>query len=340
MVRKLTTEEFIEKAKTIHGDKYDYSDTIYINAKTKVAIKCKKCKKIFLQIPSKHLLGQGCPKLCYINKNRILFDDFVKKMQILHNNKYVYDEDSFNVRLSNNYKIKIFCKNCNKYFYQDLGHHVSGEGCPHCMHTRAKETLKHKYGNEHYNNREKMKNTCLKRYGKYYVQTQEFKDKARLTCLKKYGKEFSTQVQEKIKKGYETRKKNGTLATSKPEQIIKTYLSLKFINVEYQYRSKEYPFACDFYIPSKNLYIEYQGYEGHGKEPYDPSNPKHQELLNKWQQKAKEKEKLSNKKSKYSRYIEVWTVRDPLKRKTAKNNGLNWLEFFTIEEFIKWYDKN
>lgn len=208
------------------------------------------------------------------------------------------------------------------------------------MHARVKETLKYKYGDEHYNNREKMKNTCLKRYGKYYVQTQEFKDKARLTCLKKYGKEFSTQVQEKIKKGYETKKKNRTLTTSKPEQIIKTYLSLKFINIEYQYRSKEYPFACDFYIPSKNLYIEYQGYEGHGKKPYDSNNPKHIQQLLIWKQKAKEKEKLSNKKSKYSRYIEVWTVRDPLKRKTAKDNGLNWLEFFTMDEFMQWYYEN
>ena len=39
----------------------------------------------------------------------------------------------------------------------------------------------------------------------------------------------------------------------------------------------------------------------------------------------------------YKNAINVWTIRDPLKRKTAKDNGLNWLEFFTMDEFMKWY---
>ena len=40
----------------------------------------------------------------------------------------------------------------------------------------------------------------------------------------------------------------------------------------------------------------------------------------------------------YKNAINVWTIRDPLKRKTAKDNGLNWLEFFTIKKFMKWYE--
>ena len=259
-------------------------------------------------------------------------------MRILHNNRYIYDNISFNDRLNNNYKIKIFCKVCNKYFYQDLGHHMSGEGCPHCMYSRARKTLKYRYGDEHYNNKEKMRNTCLKKYGKYYVQTRDFKNKAKQTCLKKYGKEFSTQVPEKIKMNFETKKKNGTLTTSKPEQDIKKYLYTKFPNVKCQYKSEKYPFACDFYIPELDLYIEYQGYEGHGKEPFDPKNQKHLQQVSIWKQKAKEKERLSNQKSSYSRYIEVWTISDPLKRKTAKNNGLNWIEFFNMQDFMNWYD--
>ena len=55
------TEEFIKKAKEIHGDKYDYSKVNYINTNTKVCITCPKHGE-FWQIPSKHLHGHGCPK--------------------------------------------------------------------------------------------------------------------------------------------------------------------------------------------------------------------------------------------------------------------------------------
>ena len=58
--RKLTTAEFISKAKQIHGDRYDYSLVNYINYKTPVKIICKKHGE-FLQIPNKHIAGHNCP---------------------------------------------------------------------------------------------------------------------------------------------------------------------------------------------------------------------------------------------------------------------------------------
>ena len=58
---KRTKEEFIERAKKIHGDKYDYSKVEYINSKTKVCIICPKHGE-FWQEPTSHLMGVGCPK--------------------------------------------------------------------------------------------------------------------------------------------------------------------------------------------------------------------------------------------------------------------------------------
>ena len=57
---KLTTEEFIAKAKAVHGDKYDYSKVEYVKSKEKVTIICLEHGE-FLQTPQKHLFGQGCP---------------------------------------------------------------------------------------------------------------------------------------------------------------------------------------------------------------------------------------------------------------------------------------
>lgn len=58
---KLTTKEFVKKAKDIHGNKYDYSKVEYINSKTKVCIVCPKHGEFF-QRPNDHLSGYGCPK--------------------------------------------------------------------------------------------------------------------------------------------------------------------------------------------------------------------------------------------------------------------------------------
>ena len=70
----MNTEEFIKKAKEVHGDKYDYSKVEYINAKTKVCIICP-IHGEFLQIPKHHLKGCGCPSCnnSHLEKNIKLF---------------------------------------------------------------------------------------------------------------------------------------------------------------------------------------------------------------------------------------------------------------------------
>ena len=58
---KLTTEEFIKKAREVHGDRYDYSKVEYVNSTTKVCIICPKHGE-FWQRPSHHTDGRGCLK--------------------------------------------------------------------------------------------------------------------------------------------------------------------------------------------------------------------------------------------------------------------------------------
>jgi hypothetical protein len=63
---RYTTKEWVEKAKSVHGDKYDYSKVNYINNKTNVCIICPKHGE-FWQMPTHHLHGSGCPN-CYNSK--------------------------------------------------------------------------------------------------------------------------------------------------------------------------------------------------------------------------------------------------------------------------------
>lgn len=229
---------------------------------------------------------------------------------------------------------------------------------------KSKQTKLERYGNETYTNKEKQKQTCLERYGvENASQSKEIREKIKQNNLKKYGVENTAQLpetQEKIrqtllkKTGYEyaaqnpetlekirlTKHKNGTFNTSSDENIIYEKLKLIFHDLKTQYKSDSYPFCCDFYIPELDLYIEYQGDWKHGKSnknkiygPYDLNNPKHKAILAKWQEKA------SQGKPQYKSAIKVWTISDPLKREIAKQNDLNWIEFFTIDEFELWLNQ-
>ena len=151
-------------------------------------------------------------------------------------------------------------------------------------------------------------------------------------CTQKYNNNYGTAKQ----RGVETRKKNGTTSSSKGEQYIKQKLEEKFYIVEHNYKQDpRYPFYCDFYIPDLDLFIEYQGFEGHGNHPFNSQCKEDLLILEHWIEKA-EQRKL-DKRNKYLGYIETWTQKDPLKRQTAKQNNLNWIEFFTLKEFDNWY---
>jgi hypothetical protein len=120
---KVNTEYFIKKAQSIHGDKYDYSLTNYVNSYTKVIIICP-IHGIFEQYPNNHY-KQNCPE-CY---NRNLTDKtFIDKSNNIHNNKYSY----LNVEYSSSKsKIKITCKEHGE-FEQKPNDHINGKGCPKC----------------------------------------------------------------------------------------------------------------------------------------------------------------------------------------------------------------
>ena len=67
-MKRLTTEEFIRKAREVHGDKYDYSKVVYTNSYTPVVIICRECGLEFKQRPSNHLCNQGCPRCATIKR--------------------------------------------------------------------------------------------------------------------------------------------------------------------------------------------------------------------------------------------------------------------------------
>lgn len=124
-------EEFIRKSKVIHGNKYNYSRTIYDRSYKKVKIFCKQCGNVFLQTPAKHLTGQGCRPCSYrkcADQKRDSNEDFISKAKATHGFKYDYSDVNYQGRHNN---LKIICKK-HGVFIQLASVHLSGGGCPEC----------------------------------------------------------------------------------------------------------------------------------------------------------------------------------------------------------------
>ena len=144
-MKKLTTEQFIEKAEQVHGNKYDYSKINYVNNRTKVCIICSEHGE-FWQTPDNHLSGNGCP-VCSGHKKRNT-EEFIKDAKKIHSNKYDYSKVAF-VDLKT--KVCIICPKHGE-FWQTPGNHLKGENCPICAGNKENnisfvEKAKAKYGN-------------------------------------------------------------------------------------------------------------------------------------------------------------------------------------------------
>jgi Zn finger protein HypA/HybF involved in hydrogenase expression len=145
---RLTIEDFIEKSKKIHGDKYDYSLVEYINHMTNVKIICSK-HGVFEQTPNNHLTGDSCPKC---SKNyQLSKDETINIANIKHNNKYDYSLTTFD---NTHQKVKIICP-IHGIFEQNIYQHININGCPKCnkkiMNTEHFISLSRDIHNDKYN---------------------------------------------------------------------------------------------------------------------------------------------------------------------------------------------
>jgi hypothetical protein len=128
-------KKFINKANKVHNFYYDYSETIYKNSLDKVVIICKVHGK-FLQIPSRHLIGNGCIKCA--GKFQLNNETFIEKANIVHNYRYDYSMIDYKTAHT---KIFIICRK-HGAFKQKACSHMRGEGCPKCVYVISKSEIK------------------------------------------------------------------------------------------------------------------------------------------------------------------------------------------------------
>lgn len=132
---RLTTEEFVRRSRLKHGDKYDYSESHYINWTTKVTIICPEHGP-FLQRADRHMNHNGCPRC-----NSVKIPDLqqlIKECSVVHNNYYTYEQSTYT---NANTKTLITCPEHGS-FLQLWNQHKSGQGCKKCHTKKISKNLR------------------------------------------------------------------------------------------------------------------------------------------------------------------------------------------------------
>lgn len=268
---KKTKDQFIEKARAVHGDKYDYTNTVYRGANIPLTIVCRKCHREITISPSNHYKGMGC-KWCY--GKSVTKEKFIEKARKVHGDRYDYSlveisrfDDAVTVICPDHgpFQIKAFnhlhggkCKKCggphsaitrkefirraieahgNKYDYSQVPislntkmkitigctvhgpfdmkvwWHLSGQGCSKCFHDRRSSEMadsaedfvrkakavhgdKYDYSNVKYKNQLSVVTIVCKKHG-------PFRKSAKLHLLGTGCPECKKEKEEKERQQYE-----------------------------------------------------------------------------------------------------------------------------------------
>lgn len=289
---KLTQEEFNQKVKFVHGDKYDYSETDICerDEKNRVKIICPKHGEFWQRMDS-HLHGLGCKK-CASDNIRFTKADFIKRARKIHGDKADYSEVIYK---GYEEKVKIKCNVCGEYFYVTPHSHLQNYGCPKC---------KKKYlHNLHVKTTEQVISDFKEKHGdKYDYSLMDYingKQKIKIICPK-HGV-FEMTPKEHIH-GHGCPHCND----SKLENNISNLLINNQIEFETQkgfdWLKHKRKLKLDFYLPKYNVAIECQGGQ-------------HFKSVKKWGGDSLY-EKVKN--------------RDKVKRKLCKEHGIKLLYFSNL----------
>ena len=239
--RKVTFNDFLNRAKEKHGDKYDYSKSNYIDTNTKITITCPDHGD-FLQVPEKHMSGQGCNKCKFVKLSEIYrldLDEFIKRSNTKHNNKYDYSKSVYANGRTN---IIITCP-IHGDFEQQPANHLNGSNCPSCE-GKAPVTT------NIFTN--KAKQIHGEKYNYYLDDIPNTKVKIKIHCPK-HG-DFEQNVNNHL---------NGAgcpkCSRSRGESFIQLVLDKYKIPYKPEHRLPPNRCKYDFYLPEHNLLIEFHG---------------------------------------------------------------------------------
>lgn len=196
--------------------------------------------------------------------------------------------------------------------------------------------------------KEQTKKTNNKKYGvDWAISSKIVRRKAETTNIAKYGDKIASKskiVRDKLsktlrredvqRKSIETKKKNKSINTSKPEMYFYNVVLTYFPEAKHNFRTDKYRYNCDIYIPEIDLYIELNYFWTHGFHEFNENNLDDLKRLEQLQIKANSRPPQNM----YDAAIHVWTIKDKEKIKTAKENNLNYIVLWNNEDGLRWLE--
>lgn len=140
--RSRDPNDLISEFKEIHGEnRYGYEKVVerFQSVDHTVPIWCRVCREFFLQTPTNHLKGHGCPKCgdqAAANARRRDPDEVIAAFKKVHGSKYGYKKTAKYYKDTQT-KAPIWCRRCKTYFYQRPCNHLQGSGCPTCFSSKG-----------------------------------------------------------------------------------------------------------------------------------------------------------------------------------------------------------
>lgn len=289
-----TKDMFISELKDIYGDLYDYSSVIYKNRKTKVTLFCKKHSLSFQRTPANLLKGYGCPccnkELGRTYKNTVEADYIPERRNLcwdtdrfIKESEYIFGKGTFDYSKCHyvNSKIPV------TLIHVSTGKEFSVRPTEHLRHPAYRDTDSKYYEGTTDEQKIYYYADCVRREltSKVYIPMQHVESYKRFKCICPIHGEFFTDLIN-IHKGVgcpDCTPKGESLG----ERAVRRYLQQKGIEYiqEYTIRDKRYfdTFArIDFYVPGKNMFIEFQG-----EQHYNIAVSKITHNSRRWQQQKK-----------------------------------------------------
>lgn len=328
-MKKLTQDEFIARARSVHGARYDYSKVEYRGRKDKVRIICPVHGE-FLQTPDKHLSGCGCSNpecvrakveattMCRYGVRNVMQSDVGK--------------DAYSKSCMEKYGVAFALSSPVVHAKQEatmLARYGAKSGLSAgILRDKGRVTIQERYGVTNPMHSPELsarfERTMMERYGvKSALSVGPLRDKGFSTIQKRYGVVNPMHCRDIQDKVFSTRKANGTLNTSEVEGMLHNMLCEAFgeRDVIREYKCPLYPWHCDFYIRSRNMYIELNASWTHMGHWYDGSDQDDVSTLANLKAKSVDSDYYKN-------AVRVWTDYDVRKRAMAAKNHLNYVVFW------------
>jgi len=302
-MKKLSIQEVEIQFRKIHGDKYQYDWSTYVNNSKKMLMICP-IHGEFRQKPNNHKNDQGCPICRYIKSaesKSLTTNKQLINFRIIHSDKYNYDWLTYK---NNTEKMKMICP-IHGEFFQSPNTHKRGVGCPVCGNIKRNIAITLNFND--------VIDMCeIVHDNKYtydetsYINTMT---KMRIICPI-HGEFWQLPISHKTGRGCPI------CNSSKGELRINKYLTLNidFISQkEFDECFHKGKLKFDFYIPSLNACVEYDGIQ-------------HFEIVDHYHKSQDD--------------FEEQQLRDKIKTDYCLNNNIKliripYTEFDNIEEILK-----